>query len=92
MASKNGSSLKLKRDYTTGFIPSITAWSESQNVLLFDNTPCGHACDWVEPYGFVPEADCPEHDKTEFIATVTKESWTRIIDRHNNKDEDAANE
>ncbi len=24
---------------------------------------CGYGCDWVYPYGFVPEADCPIHDK-----------------------------
>ena len=24
---------------------------------------CGYECDWVYPYGFVPEADCPVHDK-----------------------------
>ena len=24
---------------------------------------CGNVCDWVYPYGFVPEADCPYHDK-----------------------------
>ncbi len=23
----------------------------------------GFACGWFYPYGFVPEADCPEHDK-----------------------------
>jgi len=23
---------------------------------------CGHGCDWVYPYGFVPECDCPVHD------------------------------
>lgn len=30
-----------------------------------ENTPteCGYDCDWVYPYGFVPEADCPIHDK-----------------------------
>ncbi len=28
-------------------------------------TPC--ACGWQEPYGFVPEADCPEHDNAEFV-------------------------
>ena len=22
----------------------------------------GYACDWVYPYGFAPEADCPIHD------------------------------
>ena len=24
---------------------------------------CGLACGYVEPYGFVPEAECPIHDK-----------------------------
>lgn len=24
---------------------------------------CGNACGYQEPYGFVPEADCPVHDK-----------------------------
>ena len=24
---------------------------------------CGHECDWVYPYGWVPEAGCPVHDK-----------------------------
>jgi len=23
-------------------------------------------CHWQEPYGFVPEADCPEHDTKQF--------------------------
>jgi len=26
-------------------------------------TTCGHGCGWVYPYGFVPEAGCPVHDK-----------------------------
>jgi hypothetical protein len=26
---------------------------------------CGFACDWTPPYGFVPEADCPVHDREE---------------------------
>ncbi len=30
--------------------------------------PCG--CGWQEPYGFVPEADCPEHDTAEFVARM----------------------
>lgn len=31
---------------------------------LFDPRakPHGHACEWVAPYGFVPEAGCPLHD------------------------------
>ena len=24
---------------------------------------CDYGCDWVSPYGFVPEAGCPIHDK-----------------------------
>lgn len=24
---------------------------------------CGHVCETVQPYGFVPEADCPVHDR-----------------------------
>ena len=24
---------------------------------------CGCACGYVEPYGFVPEAECPIHDR-----------------------------
>jgi hypothetical protein len=27
-----------------------------------DPLDCGHVCDHVEPYGFVPEAGCPVHD------------------------------
>ena len=23
---------------------------------------CGHACDWAQPYGWVPEDGCPVHD------------------------------
>ena len=29
---------------------------------LFTPCDCGYGCDWVSPYGFVPEADCPIHD------------------------------
>jgi hypothetical protein len=24
---------------------------------------CTYACGWQEPYGFVPEAGCPVHDR-----------------------------
>ena len=27
-----------------------------------DDVHCGYACEYVAPYGFVPEADCPVHD------------------------------
>ena len=23
---------------------------------------CGHECDWVQPFGWVPEDGCPVHD------------------------------
>jgi len=29
----------------------------------WETTDCGYECGYVEPYGFVPEADCPVHDK-----------------------------
>ena len=32
---------------------------------------CG--CGWQEPYGFVPEADCPEHDTAEFVARMNQQ-------------------
>jgi hypothetical protein len=28
---------------------------------------CGNACGYQEPYGFVPEADCPIHDTPRYI-------------------------
>ena len=28
-----------------------------------DETDCGNECHWKAPYGFVPEAGCPIHDK-----------------------------
>ncbi len=38
-----------------------------------DNTfPSAHCnCSWIEPYGFVPEAECPQHDTKQFIAFVS---------------------
>jgi hypothetical protein len=31
--------------------------------MIEDTIPkCGFACEWVSPYGFVPEAGCPVHD------------------------------
>lgn len=30
--------------------------------MLFEEG-CGFECNWVFPYGFVPEAGCPVHDK-----------------------------
>ena len=31
-------------------------------IEVFNSFDCGHECHWVEPYGWVPEADCPIHD------------------------------
>lgn len=28
---------------------------------------CGHACVQSPKYGFVPEADCPVHDRRKFV-------------------------
>ena len=33
-----------------------------QHDFADDVSECGYACAWVEPYGWVPEADCPIHD------------------------------
>jgi Zn finger protein HypA/HybF involved in hydrogenase expression len=27
-----------------------------------DPQPCDYGCEFIEPYGFVPEAECPIHD------------------------------
>ena len=34
-------------------------WWRLRYVLTGD---CGHNCEIVQPYGFVPEAECPVHD------------------------------
>lgn len=31
-------------------------------LLGYSITLCKHGCDFIEPYGFVPSADCPVHD------------------------------
>jgi len=36
-------------------------WVRLRYALTGD---CGCACGYTEPYGFVPEADCPIHDRT----------------------------
>lgn len=37
-------------------------WRMRVKIWFAKTGNCGLACDWVEPYGFVPEADCPIHD------------------------------
>jgi plasmid maintenance system antidote protein VapI len=37
-------------------------WWESQYRRYFKMIDCGHGCDVVYPYGFVPEDGCPVHD------------------------------
>jgi hypothetical protein len=44
-------------------------WSRLRFVLTGD---CGNACDWVEPYGWAPEAGCPVHDRYENKECPTK--------------------
>ena len=38
-------------------------WVRLQYMLTGN---CGCACGYVEPYGFVPEAECPIHDREEW--------------------------
>lgn len=38
----------------------VAVWYDLLNWAF--PTRCGNACEWVYPFGFVPEADCPEHD------------------------------
>jgi len=42
------------------------AWFLWRTVVLIRyrlTGKCGLACGYVEPYGFVPEAECPIHDR-----------------------------
>ncbi len=37
---------------------------KARSLVMFSLTGnCGNACGYVEPYGFVPEAECPIHDR-----------------------------
>lgn len=63
----------------------------SPSVCMHERTPCLNECAYHPVYGFVPEADCPVHDKgmtlgqellrtqkdtpPEFIKTVDKRFW-----------------
>lgn len=58
----------------------INAWKAARlsrfwYFLHCAGTDCGNACDWVYPYGFVPEADCPQHDTPKYMRA------TRWLDR-----------
>lgn len=33
-----------------------------ERVRMHEKNKDGFACEWVSPYGFVPEAGCPYHD------------------------------
>lgn len=39
----------------------------TQHDLTDEVSECGFACAFVEPYGWVPEADCPIHDVPEEV-------------------------
>lgn len=38
-------------------------WSLGVRIRYALTGDCGLACGYIEPYGFVPEADCPIHDR-----------------------------
>ena len=40
-------------------------WRYIVQVRYLVTGHCGLNCGWVKPYGFVPEADCPIHDRYE---------------------------
>lgn len=40
----------------------IWLWKVRSRVQYWLTGDCGNECGFVEPYGFVPEADCPVHD------------------------------
>ena len=48
---------------------------------------CNHVCDWVYPYGFVPEADCPVHDNQFWFWTEEWQAKEREVDEHIRKGE-----
>lgn len=33
-----------------------------KTFVIQAQSPCDYLCEWVEPYGFVPECGCPVHD------------------------------
>jgi hypothetical protein len=43
---------------------ATTATDSREAKGRFPSTRCH--CHFAEPYGFVPEADCPEHDTPQF--------------------------
>ena len=49
--------------------PVSEDWMEEQ-IGQFPSNNC--ECHYQEPYGFVPEADCPEHDTKKFMKFVAK--------------------
>lgn len=38
-------------------------WAVRDWHRTYFERPCGYECDWVYPYGFVPECGCPVHDR-----------------------------
>lgn len=45
-----------------------------------EESDCGHVCRHVEPYGFVPEANCPVHDIPPFSDSTTPAPCARLLD------------
>ena len=46
----------------TIYIGLVPALKRALYRLLNRRVNCGYECAWVHPYGWVPEAGCPEHD------------------------------
>lgn len=53
--------MKLKSTFDTGLLVALT---KLVYAVLNRLCPCsaGYACEWVYPYGWVPEMGCPVHD------------------------------
>lgn len=51
-----------------------------------EKVECWNGCDWVQPYGWVPEADCPIHDSSPkheaILAEFGLEEGAKILYEH----------
>ena len=57
-------------------------WKVKSVIQYWATGDCGNACEVVEPYGFIPEADCPVHDREGIDMEVLRNSpmnlWERV--------------
>jgi len=47
---------------------------EERNIETPGDASCGFDCHWQEPYGWVPEAGCPVHDKYPITGVLLREA------------------